>query len=1794
MSGINWYATLDNKEFLAKLQQCADKVKGTSSTIKKEGTAIDSVFKKLAQAAASFGAALSVKELISSLVKVRGEFQSLETAFRVMLGNAEQANALMAQLTKTAATTPFSLTDVTSAAKQLLAYGVAADSVNETLIKLGDISAGLAIPLGDLTYLYGTTMAQGRLYTQDLNQFTNRGIPMIGELAKQFGVATGEVKKLVEEGRVGFPQVEAAINSLTGEGSKFGGLMAEQVKGINGLISNLGDAVDRMFDAIGKSNQDAIEGVLKGAINIVDNYEKVGRVLAEIVAVWGTYKAACIAAHLAMYKHTALLRTLLTVFPKLAAAQKALNAAMLSNPYVLAATALSALIVAMVNATDATKGLEKAQEEYQARIERLEEKEDEHRRSVEKLIGVAEDERLSTEERLSALEKLEGWYPTIFGKYQTEYDMLSNILAIKRQIAAQDAANSISEPKNRLKMVEDTIAKLEKKSQDYIARMKDELGDAYTGTSPWASDGLSTAERAQLEMLKNTRAELKTEVSKAEAEAYFSNLAGISNEQLEAMIKERETLLAKIAIGETSDAKRHVGRTTTGYKGVYTADELQEQLNRLEAEQSRRNEPLTTNTERLARAQRAYLDAQQAYTDFLSDSSTQMTDVDAAKRAEELKSKVKAAKAELERWGGAIEKTTAAAEAGELSVAVSVDTKEAQDALVEYQAALKALEDYRASARVTVEADTEKASAALSNLSKEGDDAIKAEIAQYNERLEGNEAYQRRKLAIAEKYAGLITKAETPEQKTELEQQRTAAMQAARAEASETDSVLRGSFDAIVANIKEQLGTLFGELTSYTAEAEGGAPLSDWQKSFNDAVTSMQEAAESGLRDTLDITPLREHLGEVESILGDTQIEPIVGEGEVTLDASDVIEGIKAIDAELAALAGDTVVSVRAALDSSALDEADTFKIDAQVEDGVEGIGEIKDAYNELKDTVGESVVLGQVNADSELKRLEDAVVAAKAKYESLVGVTEAGEDALVDLRARNRQKEIELIENSFEQRLATINAEYDAELSELDKQQASLEAVNGGVLTQGMVDELEKARSLADDVRKKALEDAINDEIASFNARVDESETYQRRRLAIAEKYAALIAAAEEPEQKTELEQRKTTELKAARVNEAIADIDWQSVFGKTSRLFEEQINATLEQLREYAASDEYNALQPSERKTVTEAIDRLETMTVSGQGTLSFRDLREQADRVGQAFSDVVTARNEEAAAYDELLAAQQEYAAALETGDQSRIEPAQTKVEETKVAADTSTARYLSAKDNLNELSQSYGDALSDTRDGLEELAAGLRQLSGSSLSSVYNGLQTFVDGLNKLQVGDGEGILSKMFGKMTSLPIGEVISIADVFSEGISPILTNIVDSLFSSVTNILDDILSLDIVTDLFSSIGNGLASLGDTLTFGLFSGLRNSNAKEVRELTETLTESNEQLTNSIDKLCEEIESEGGVTAVETAEQAIENMEQVIEQTMDVLESNMSYHNHHHSNASYWGLTEEDYASLNETLADYALKYGEGAEASVVNSLEDIYGLTPEEMDYIRTWNTTMWNEMLEQGKYDMSEYWEAYADLAGEIEEIENSLKETLTQTTFDTLRDNFLDALTDMETEAEDFSEDFEDMLRTAVVNSMLSELFDDEIQAFYDSFAELFENGTDAITESDIEALNDQWDTLVDEMLEMRDYYFEALGLTDDSTSEAAQASSALTVEASQESVDEANGRLTAMTALQSQTLTQLQSMQEASTTLSNKQYTLTAEIRQALVTANGHLEDIYERLKVKGNEIVAGLEDIHNALT
>lgn len=434
MAGLHFDITGDNKNLLRNIEGSKQGIRSLTREAEKESLNLDDIMKRIGQSAAAIGLGFSATQLIKDVARVRGEFQQLEVALTTMLGSEEKANALFQQLVDTAAKTPFDLQGVAGGAKQLLAYGIAAEEVNDTIIRLGDIAAGLSIPLGDLVYLYGTTMTQGRLFTQDLRQFMGRGIPLAEELAKQFGVTKDEVGGLVTAGKVGFPEVQKAIMAMTSEGGKFAGLMENQSKTITGQISNLEDAVDSMFNEIGKSTQGAISGVLSTTTKLVENYEKVGEAIGVIVTAYGSYKAAMMIGVAYKKAEMAVLRQavvekalsagattamsnaeliaagrtkLLTAMTKqLTAALKAKTIALATNPYVLTAVAVTALAAGVYKLVTAKSAEEKAIE----RVNELREKEAENiekqRNEIEGLIRIVNDDTETRTSQLAAYKEL--------------------------------------------------------------------------------------------------------------------------------------------------------------------------------------------------------------------------------------------------------------------------------------------------------------------------------------------------------------------------------------------------------------------------------------------------------------------------------------------------------------------------------------------------------------------------------------------------------------------------------------------------------------------------------------------------------------------------------------------------------------------------------------------------------------------------------------------------------------------------------------------------------------------------------------------------------------------------------------------------------------------------------------------------------------------------------------------------------------------------------------------------------------------------------------------------------------------------------------------------------------------------------------------------------------------------------------------------------------------------------------------------------------------------------------------
>ena len=202
-------------------------------------------------------------------VNAAADFEQTKVAFTTLIGDAAKAEETLARLRKLGAETPFEFPELADAGRKLIAFGEGGDTVPETLRRIGDVSAGVQAPINEIAELYGKARVQGRLFAEDINQLTGRGIPIIQELAKQFGVNDSQVKKLVESRQIGFPAIEQAFVSMTSQGGRFAGMMEAQSRTTKGLFSTLHDTINEVFLALGQPVNDAIRPLVEQAIGLV-------------------------------------------------------------------------------------------------------------------------------------------------------------------------------------------------------------------------------------------------------------------------------------------------------------------------------------------------------------------------------------------------------------------------------------------------------------------------------------------------------------------------------------------------------------------------------------------------------------------------------------------------------------------------------------------------------------------------------------------------------------------------------------------------------------------------------------------------------------------------------------------------------------------------------------------------------------------------------------------------------------------------------------------------------------------------------------------------------------------------------------------------------------------------------------------------------------------------------------------------------------------------------------------------------------------------------------------------------------------------------------------------------------------------------------------------------------------------------------------------------------------------------------------------------------------------------------
>jgi tape measure domain-containing protein len=289
------------------------------------------------KALAVIGGAGVLKALGSEMIRVRGEFQAADTAIQTLLGSKKKADALMSQVREYAKISPLEFSDVTQATQMMLGFNIEAEKVPRFLAAIGDVSMGDTQKFNSLTLAFSQMSAAGKLMGQDLNQMIGQGFNPLQIMSEKTGKSIAQLKDEMSKGAISAEMVQQAFIDATSAGGKFYNMSENASKTINGQLSMMQDAMDSVFNELGQKSEGIIMGSIQMTTSLIENYETIGKVLAGLVATYGTYRTAVMLTTLATSKHTIAEIALTNARVLARKAQLALNAAMLTNPYVAVA-----------------------------------------------------------------------------------------------------------------------------------------------------------------------------------------------------------------------------------------------------------------------------------------------------------------------------------------------------------------------------------------------------------------------------------------------------------------------------------------------------------------------------------------------------------------------------------------------------------------------------------------------------------------------------------------------------------------------------------------------------------------------------------------------------------------------------------------------------------------------------------------------------------------------------------------------------------------------------------------------------------------------------------------------------------------------------------------------------------------------------------------------------------------------------------------------------------------------------------------------------------------------------------------------------------------------------------------------------------------------------------------------------------------------------------------------------------------------------------------------------------------
>lgn len=364
--------------------------------------------------------------MVKNLATITGEFEMQKVSMQAILQDAEKGAAIFERIKELAVISPFQFKDLVSYTKQLSAFSVPYEELYDTTKMLADLSAGLGVGMDRLILAYGQVRSAAVLRGQELRQFTEAGIPIVEELRQKLSeangelVTTGEVFEYISARKVPFEMVRDIIVEMTSEGGKFYKMQEVQAETLKGKIANLTDAFQIMMANIGESDGGLMKGAVDATRALIENYKTVGGILGTLVATYGAYKASLIAANTAELFMNGTYVAKIRMLRAAVVAQRALNAAMMVNPYVLLATAMTGLATAFVLLRDRTTAAEKAQKRFNGALAETQELADKERAKITELVNAVKDETRTRRDRQLKIEELQRLYPDIFSNLDLE------------------------------------------------------------------------------------------------------------------------------------------------------------------------------------------------------------------------------------------------------------------------------------------------------------------------------------------------------------------------------------------------------------------------------------------------------------------------------------------------------------------------------------------------------------------------------------------------------------------------------------------------------------------------------------------------------------------------------------------------------------------------------------------------------------------------------------------------------------------------------------------------------------------------------------------------------------------------------------------------------------------------------------------------------------------------------------------------------------------------------------------------------------------------------------------------------------------------------------------------------------------------------------------------------------------------------------------------------------------------------------------------------------------------------